>query len=59
MFIPEKINPRIPHGPITSIGIDPSTTEAVFGPKNLHDLKVRSLAVKQPTEDDVVEDVNF
>ena len=62
VFIPEKTTPCIPDGPIRTIGIDLGTTnsavaEAVFDPKNPHDIKVRSLAVKQPTEAGVVCDV--
>jgi molecular chaperone DnaK len=59
VFIPEKTTPCIPDGPIRTIGIDLGTTnsavaEAVFDPKNPRDIKVRSLAVKQPTEAGVV-----
>ena len=55
VFMPEKSKPCIPDGPIRTVGIDLGTTnsavaEAVFDPKNPHDIKVRCLEVDQATE---------
>lgn len=62
VFIPKKSSPCIPEGPTRTIGIDLGTTnsalaEAVFDPKNPHDIKVRCLEVDQPTETGVHSDV--
>jgi molecular chaperone DnaK len=55
VFMPEKTRPCIPDRPIRTIGVDLGTTnsavaEAVFDPKNPHDIEVRCLEVEQPTE---------
>ena len=62
VFMPEKTSPCLPDGPIRTIGIDLGTTnsavaEAVFDPKNPHDIDVRCLEVDQPTEAGVHTDV--
>ena len=55
VFMPEKSKPCIPDSPIRTLGIDLGTTnsavaEAVFDPKNPHNIEVRCLEVEQPTE---------
>jgi hypothetical protein len=51
VFVPDNTSPCIPTSPIRTLGIDLGTTnsavaEAVFDPKNPHDIEVRCLEVE-------------